>query len=480
MKRIYSFIALIAAVALFTACGSDDASYKATPTLDIASADVLFEAEGGDGYITANTTSELTATTESNWVTLSVVGNVVTVTADPNLSLDGRSAVIKLSAGGTETTVTATQKSSVYGVPSLEYEIGDYQASLDIPVVHSQDVTVESNDEWLTAVWNEETNQIEIVAEDNDEEDPRVGTITLTMGDYSDEITITQKGFLLEVAEDRFDITDGSEKTAKIDVEHSRTVEVSCEEDWITASFDKTNNQLVIKAAANTGDPRYGYVVVTSGPVTKKVLVVQYDLSKDIYGLYYLYYQTSSGWRYFVSMIDEDSSSLIFMIPAGTYNSQAILTIPLNIDTKEGTLEAGPCSTMMGTLTYKNVDYYMFLIFGCTDGYWTGYVNTTAMSEGAFEMTVYEDEETGETSLSKSIEWGGTFGTRTIDYWRLQMLKTNEFASSNSFGAWTTMYYPQMEWEIVPEESEGAKAFNLLAPLGSRENPLPATGMPFE
>ena len=480
MKRIYSIIALIAAVAMFTACGSDDASYKATPTLDIASADVLFEAEGGDGYITANTTSELTATTESNWVTLTVTGNVVTVTADPNITLDGRSAVIKLSAGGTETTITATQKASIYGVPSLEYEIGDYEASLEIPVVHTLPVTVESNAEWITAVFNEETNEIEIVAENNDEADPREGTITISMGDYSDEITITQKGFLLEVAEDRFNITDGSEKTANIDVEHSRTVEVSCEEDWITATFDETNNQLVIKAAANSGEPRYGYVVVTSGPVTKKVLVVQYDLSKDIYGIYYLYYQTSSGWRYFVSMIDEDSSSLIFMIPAGTNNAQSILQIPLNIDTKEGTLEAGPCSTMMGTLTYKNVDFYMFLIFGCTDGYWTGYVNTTAMSEGAFEMTVYEDEETGETSLSKSIEWGGTFGTRTIDYWRLQMLKTNEFAAANSFGAWTTMYYPQMEMEIEAEDEETAKTFNLLAPLGSRENPLPATGMPFE
>ena len=179
-------------------------------------------------------------------------------------------------------------------------------------------------------------------------------------------------------------------------------------------------------------------------------------------------------------MIDEDSSSLIFIIPEGTNNAQSILQIPLNIDTKEGTLEAGPCSTMMGTLTYKNVDYYMFLIFGCTDGYWTGYVNTTAMSEASFTIEVDEDEETGETSLSKSIEWGGTFGTRTIDYWRLQMLKTNEFAAANSFGAWTTMYYPQMEMEIEAEDEETAKTFNLLAPLGSRENPLPATGMPFE
>ena len=106
-------------------------------------------------------------------------------------------------------------------------------------------VTVESNAEWITAVFNEETNEIEIVAENNDDADPREGTITISMGDYSDEITITQKGFLLEVAEDRFNITDGSEKTANIDVEHSRTVEVSCEEDWITATFDETNNLLM-------------------------------------------------------------------------------------------------------------------------------------------------------------------------------------------------------------------------------------------
>lgn len=460
MKRIYSIIALIAAVAMFTACGSDDASYKATPTLDIASADVLFEAEGGDGYITANTTSELTATTESNWVTLTVTGNVVTVTADPNITLDGRSAVIKLSAGGTETTVTATQKASIYGVQSLEYEIGDYQASLDIPVVHNQEVTVESNDEWLTAVWNEETNQIEIVAEDNDEIDPRVGSVTITMGDYSDEITITQKGFLLNVKEEQV----VSKKNAAldgyaVDVEHSRTVSVATDDDWIVASFDADNDQVVINAAANEegGAVRIGHVTVTSGPVTKVISIIQYDFVTELQNLYILYYKssaTASNWSGVTSMISynekDNTGTLLFMF---NNSSDYIYSIPLVVNPEDETLQAGPCSSFVGAYDTYNI----YLVYRSTAGYWSGYNNFTSMSDGIFEI---EEDEEGNPLVT--IIWGGVFGNQNIDAWAFRAMKNSgdfngEFVADNNGGYLASYYFPQMEKYVYDESGSGAK-----------------------
>lgn len=460
MKRIYSFIALIAAVALFTACGSDDASYNATPTLDIESADVLFEAEGGDGYITANTTSELTATTESNWVTLTVTGNVVTVTADPNITLDGRSAVIKLSAGGTETTVTATQKASIYGVPSLEYEIGDYNASLEIPVVHTLPVTVESNAEWITAVFNEETNEIEIVAENNDDADPREGTITISMGDYSDEISITQIGFLLNVKEEKV----VSKKNAAldgyaVDVEHSRTVSVATDDDWIVASFDADNDQLVINAAANEegGAVRIGHVTVTSGPVTKVISIIQYDFVTELQNMYILYYKssaTASNWSGVISMISynekDNTGTLLFMF---NNSSDYIYSIPLVVNPEDETLKAGPCSSFVGAYDSYNI----YLVYRSTAGYWSGYNNLTSMSDGKFEI---EEDEEGNPLVT--IIWGGVFGSQNIDAWAFRAMKNSgdfngEFVADNNGGYLASYYFPQMKKYVYDESDSGAK-----------------------
>ena len=460
MKRIYSFIALIAAVALFTACGSDDASYNATPTLDIESADVLFEAEGGDGYITANTTSELTATTESNWVTLTVTGNVVTVTADPNITLDGRSAVIKLSAGGTEATITATQKASIYGVQSLEYEIGDYEASLEIPVVHTMPVTVESNAEWITAVFNEETNEIEIVAENNDEADPREGTITISMGDYSDEITITQIGFLLNVKEEQV----VSKKNAAldgyaVDVEHSRTVSVTTDDDWIVASFDTDNDQVVINAAANEegGAARIGHVTVTSGPVTKVISVIQYDFITELNNLFLLNYYpspTATTKRYAISMFnvgnDPTKSTFMFMD-----NANNLFSLPAIIDEEKETIAIGPSSSKAGTVTYQEQEYGVYLIFYNTSGYWTGYNNTTAMATG--ELVVEENED---GTPAVFVDLGGTFGRYDIEAWWMRMFKPDAFASANDAKLnWLLFYFPYLEQYVVDEGSGAKQAF---------------------
>lgn len=395
MKRIYSFIALIAAVAMFTACGSDDASYNATPTLDIESADVLFEAEGGDGYITANTTSELTATTESNWVTLTVTGNVVTVTADPNITLDGRSAVIKLSAGGTETTVTATQKASIYGVQSLEYEIGDYEASLEIPVVHTMPVTVESNVDWITAVFNEETNQIELVAENNDEEDEREGTITVSMGDYSDEITITQIGFLLELEKELVNTKSNEAATVFVKVNHSRPIEsVTCEDEWGTATFNASSNQIQCDVEANeTGWRRNTTVSVTSGPVTRTLIVSQFDFADNIQGNYTLWYY-SSGWASIPVTLTTTSATEGTLTWNAKYSSASEpFVIPITLDAETETFSIQNCQPLSATYTNTSgVTYNLMAMTMYTNGQ-SVYRNRS--TDLATVGTLYEDDETG-------------------------------------------------------------------------------------
>ena len=51
MKKILSFIVLLAGVTMFTSCGEDDATYTAPIPLEVSDVNVLFESEGGTGTI---------------------------------------------------------------------------------------------------------------------------------------------------------------------------------------------------------------------------------------------------------------------------------------------------------------------------------------------------------------------------------------------------------------------------------------------
>lgn len=444
MKKILSFIVLLAGVTMFTSCGDDDATYQATPKLEIASADVLFEADGGDGSIVVNGSGTVTATTDASWLTLSVQGSQVIVTAQPNLTLDGRSAVIKLVSGSTEAQVTATQKSSVYGVPSLEYEIGDYQASLDIDVVHNQKVTVESQSEWLTATFNEGTSQIEIVAEDNNEADPRVGIVTVTMGDYSNDIVITQQGFLLEPETDKIKSTNEAGDYT-ISISHSRAVTVKSNDEWVTATWNARTNVLSCSITANdTGAPRVGTVTITSGPVVKTVAFIQYEF-KDLLGDYALFFTQEQGSEDFYYVpATLSTTSLDFAL-----YSKYPWSIPLVCD------EATATFTMTsGSYVGAYGSYFIYLIFmDMADGLWTG-IGQSYSENQTMSATIEADiDEEGYFTVGGKFE-GALLDTYPFDGWNFQAMSEQSFTTEASLGYLTRIY----DMELVQMSSAASRA----------------------
>ena len=74
MKKIFSFILLLAGVTMVTSCGEDDATYTPVEPLEIVSNNVLFETAGGTGTITVKGSEALTASTAAQWLAVSVSG----------------------------------------------------------------------------------------------------------------------------------------------------------------------------------------------------------------------------------------------------------------------------------------------------------------------------------------------------------------------------------------------------------------------
>lgn len=443
MKKILSFIVLLAGVAMFTACGNDDATYNPVPSLEVSKADVLFEAEGGTGSITVNASSSLAVSVEGNWLTVSANGNTVSVVASPNASLDGRSAKITIKADNAEAVVTATQKGSVYGVVGgLSYELSDLaDASVGIPLVHSSEVTVKSLTDWLTASFNNETSEIEVIAQSNDEEEDRIGYVAFETGIMKDTLEIVQKAMLFKL--EKTSLTVGNEGgVEKVTIEHSKPVTAEATVDWLKCSFNNKTGVLSITVDENKSLARQGTVTVKSGNSEKTISVIQYDpasLADQIVGNYYLTFYTDEGaLSYFAATLTEEA----LLIPALNW------AIPVTID-KENLTVSVNSGCFVGTYLGS---YYSYLLFvDETDEYWTG-DGTESVASAALGL-----EDIGGGNLTLAGSFDGTFGTKNYKFgsFLFGAFATQSLDMNNYLGSLTQLYSPALM--KVPGQS-GAKA----------------------
>ena len=437
---------------MFTSCGKDDATYTAIPKLDVSKAEVLFESNGGTGSITINTSSPVTATTESTWLTVSANGNVVTATAPVNGSLDGRSATIIIKAGDAQAIVTATQKGSVYGINGgLEYELSDTaQAKVSIPVVQSAGVSVTSLADWLTASFNSETSTIEVVATSNDVEEPRIGYVAFQTGNVKDTLKIAQAGLLLQLEKASVAVPNEG-GIQSVTIEHSRPVTIETSSEWIVCAFNDKTNVLSISIDENKALARQGTITVKSLDIEKTISVIQYDpasLADQIVGDYYFtYYNDKGEMKAFAATLTEEALQL----PALGWS------IPVTID-KENLTVSVKCGSYVGTYS----SYFMYLLFiDETDEYWSA-EDTESVATAALSL-----EDIGEGELTLAGDFAGTFGEDNDKFGSFYFAAFSEQSLDLSdegpyLGGLLQCYYPGLM--KVPAEEEAAPAMLRRAP----------------
>lgn len=459
MKKIFCFIALLAGVTMFTSCGEDDATYTAVPVLEVSNANVFFEAEGGTGSITVNASGNVSAVVESgSWLSASVSGNTVNLSAPLNSSLIGRSAKVVITANGTKAEVTATQKGSIYGLAEgWEYTVTDAaDASVNVPVVHTEAVFVESLTEWLTARFNDATNNIEVVAQSNESEEDRVGYVAFKTGIIKDTIAVTQKGIVFVI--DHASITASSDgKKDTITVKHSRPIKITAAPEWVELKGSDKNGTLTmyVTIAENTGAARTGEITLTSGPLEKKISIAQEEatteegptFADEVYGQYMFVYYDAAGtqdWAYFDAEITEEGLTLYY--PA---TATVILpyTIPLEIDKANRQVKAGPNGSFLGMY---GSSYYIYL------GWYNMSTGASGFGDSGMAIgTLSTEEEEGE--LTTYMDWGGMFGDNEIEGWMLQAFVAPEYSADYYGGALDYLIYPYMVKVEASEESAAAR-----------------------
>lgn len=195
MKKIFYLLIMAMPIAALTGCSDSDDDPR---PIEIISADIQFGPDGGSEAIElkGGTSGILAESKNTDWLTVDVGSEKVTVTATNHYTKGNRTGTITLSSGnitkdikikqqGIEISITNYEETKVY---DIDKNISD---TFEI-VVNAENIAMsvdkDNNSGWLTVSLDGNTAKIEAAATPT----PRTGNVTITVGEYDYPIEVSQ------------------------------------------------------------------------------------------------------------------------------------------------------------------------------------------------------------------------------------------------------------------------------------------------
>ena len=162
-------------------------------SLSVSPTSVSVAAAGGTFSITVTcNVSSYSVSYSASWLTLnSNSSGTLSFTADANTSGSSRTATITITAGDLSETVTVTQAGISLSVSPTSVSVAAAGESFTVSVTCDTDYSVDISDTWLT-LESDNAGTLAFTAEANFSGDSRTTTITVTAGDLSSTVTVTQ------------------------------------------------------------------------------------------------------------------------------------------------------------------------------------------------------------------------------------------------------------------------------------------------
>ena len=205
MKRLLLFMAT--AAMFFVSC---DLLEDIIPALDLDKDSVSLVAEGAEATFTITSNQDWTASADQTWVKIDPASGeasdesvTVTVTADDNPDLEARTATITVTAGELTKTVAVTQAAGESApdyslvVDKTELEFVAEGAEATFTVTSNQDWTASADQDWveLTPAAGEASDEavaVRVITTANELLEARTATITVTAGELTKTVAVTQ------------------------------------------------------------------------------------------------------------------------------------------------------------------------------------------------------------------------------------------------------------------------------------------------
>ncbi len=436
MKKIYSIIALTIGCLFMASCSSDDYTEKVN-SVQVESAETTIAAIGGTATIQVKGTG-ISATSAASWLSVAVDGNTIVATATANPMRESRATHITVTASnGDQQLVSVVQYGLVLSLSDSEIDVNGSTHELTIATETTIPVTVTSNTEWITAVYDAENNVINVTIKNNVDENPREGSITVTGEGISETITISQGGIVLELEKDKYVVASNDASTMSVAVTRSIEVQATSDVDWLTPTFNEETSTLELAVAASEELQRSGTVTLTSGSLTKTITIEQYGLYGDYY---FLYLDSESGkWYYYAAALSDKGLSY-------NVNANSPVVLPMAAAEEDYKVTVGPAGTYVGNIIASSgTTYYAYLAWlDSAQGYWSYYDCTESVSgEVVFDNSEGETVQYLDNFAGSWVVDEAEGLTGNADTWLLWVCSAQDFSAASGLGYWdmyTTPY----------------------------------------
>ena len=209
MKKIFSIITLCLCT-LLVACSDEEA---VTSSLQVVATDGIdFSAASGEGTITVSATGTVTATSNKEWCTTTVEGNVVHVAVTTSLEVTSRIAVVTISAGTSSVDVPVVQAGLFVVLDDYNlyyccgYDGGEFDFSFKTNTSYSVEVPEEAAG-WLTYTFDADNKVLQFNVAASADKTPRGAEVKLLAGTEELVISLSQIEVSLDMIGGNWDMS---------------------------------------------------------------------------------------------------------------------------------------------------------------------------------------------------------------------------------------------------------------------------------
>lgn len=212
MKHFFRLLSIgLCLLTAVYACSSDDD--PVTPELVISTQSIAFTKDGGDKIIHIKTNVSWKVTSDQSWCTVTPssgdeTGTIkLTVNATENTTNDDRTATLTVTAGDLTEQVAVTQGlTNLLTVSEKSYDIATEGKEITITLQTTGDVAIAIDGSWISQLKTKavSSQSVTFVIDKNRSlYTIREGSITFTLGDLSETVTITQAASALNIVSDK-------------------------------------------------------------------------------------------------------------------------------------------------------------------------------------------------------------------------------------------------------------------------------------
>lgn len=282
----------------FVSCNNEEDA--PIPTLSVSPTSITLSGSGENDFFDIESNTDWTIEVDANWVEISKQkgsGNAsVKVSADENPKETSRTAILVVTAGNLRDSVKITQEAGLIpglSVSSTSITLSGSGENDFFDIESNIDWTIEVGDDWVTVSQEKGSGNasIEVRAAENPKESKRTTNITVTAGDLSQSIRVTQEaGEILRVSPTDLQVSaDIKENAGSFTIQISSAWSISGIESvsWLSLSATEGIGNTTI--TVNTTErnmsvkPRSVTLTITSGTKSSKITITQITPYADLH-----------------------------------------------------------------------------------------------------------------------------------------------------------------------------------------------------